>query len=118
MPGRVRYYGCPAEEGGSAKGFMVRAGVFDDVDVAISWHPSAFTGVNRAFSLACVEMEFHFSGRSAHAAASPHLGRSALDAVELDERRRQLSSRTHPFDGAHSLCADRRWRHRAQCGAG
>ena len=83
MPGRVRYYGCPAEEGGSAKGFMVRAGVFDDVDVAISWNPSAFTGVNRAFSLACVEMEFHFSGRSAHAAASPHLGRSALDAVEL-----------------------------------
>ena len=83
LTGRVRYYGCPAEEGGSAKGFMVRAGVFDDVDVAISWHPSAFTGVNRAFSLACVEMEFHFSGRSAHAAASPHLGRSALDAVEL-----------------------------------
>ena len=65
MNGRVRYYGCPAEEGGSAKGFMVRAGVFDDVDVAICWHPSAFTGVNRAFSLACVEIEFHFSGRSA-----------------------------------------------------
>jgi aminobenzoyl-glutamate utilization protein B len=83
LQGRVRYYGCPAEEGGSSKGFMVRAGVFDDVDIAICWHPAAFTGVNRAFSLACVEMEFHFTGRASHAAAAPHLGRSALDAVEL-----------------------------------
>ena len=83
VKGRVRYYGCPAEEGGSGKGFMVRAGVFDDVDIAICWHPSAFTGVNRPFSLACVEIDFRFTGRSAHAAAAPHLGRSALDAVEL-----------------------------------
>ncbi|MEK1888571.1 MAG: M20/M25/M40 family metallo-hydrolase, partial [Phyllobacterium sp.] len=46
LKGRIRYYGCPAEEGGSSKGFMVRAGVFDDVDIAISWHPAAFAGVN------------------------------------------------------------------------
>ena len=83
LPGRVRYYGCPAEEGGSAKGFMVRAGLFDDVDAAICWHPASFSGVNRPFSLACVEIEFTFTGRAAHAAAAPHLGRSALDAVEL-----------------------------------
>jgi aminobenzoyl-glutamate utilization protein B len=83
LKGRVRYYGCPAEEGGSAKGFMVRAGLFDDVDVAISWHPAAFAGVNNPVSLACIEINFHFSGRASHAAASPHLGRSALDAVEL-----------------------------------
>ncbi len=83
VAGRVRYYGCPAEEGGSSKGFMVRAGVFDDVDVAICWHPSAFTGVTEPISLACVEVEFTFHGRAAHAAAAPHLGRSALDAVEL-----------------------------------
>ena len=83
LSGRVRYYGCPAEEGGSAKGFMVRAGVFGDVDVAISWHPAAFTGVNNPISLACIEVDFHFTGRAAHAAAAPHLGRSALDAVEL-----------------------------------
>ncbi len=82
-PGRVRYYGCPAEEGGSAKGFMVRAGCFDDVDIAISWHPGPFAGVNTPISLACNEMDFRFTGRSSHAAASPHLGRSALDAVEL-----------------------------------
>ncbi|MDA8049788.1 MAG: M20 family metallopeptidase [Rhodospirillales bacterium] len=83
IKGRVRYYGCPAEEGGAAKGFMVRAGVFEDVDVAISWHPSAFSSVNDALSLANTRIDFSFSGRAAHAAASPHLGRSALDAVEL-----------------------------------
>lgn len=83
LPGRVRYYGCPAEEGGSGKSFLVRGGALDDVDVAISWHPSAFTGVWPAASLACAEMEFTFHGRAAHAAVAPHLGRSALDAVEL-----------------------------------
>lgn len=83
MAGRVRYYGCPAEEGGSSKGFMVRAGVFDDVDIAISWHPAPFAGVNNPVSLACNEILYRFNGRSAHAASAPHLGRSALDAVEL-----------------------------------
>ncbi|RWQ46533.1 amidohydrolase [Mesorhizobium sp.] len=84
IQGRVRYYGCPAEEAGSGKSFLVSAGVFDDVDVAISWHPEAFTGVMpTASSLACVELEFTFNGRAAHAAVNPHQGRSALDAVEL-----------------------------------
>ncbi|WP_413728625.1 amidohydrolase [Sodalis sp. RH19] len=82
-PGRVRYYGCPAEEGGAAKSFMARAGAFDDVDIAITWHPSAFSEVARAESLANTRMDFVFHGRASHAAASPHLGRSALDAVEL-----------------------------------
>ncbi|MDP2085621.1 MAG: amidohydrolase [Gemmobacter sp.] len=82
-PGRVRYYGCPAEEGGAAKTFMVRDGAFDDVDAAITWHPSCFTRVDDPLALANTRMDFHFSGRAAHAAASPHLGRSALDAVEL-----------------------------------
>jgi aminobenzoyl-glutamate utilization protein B len=83
LAGRVRYYGCPAEEGGSSKGFMVRAGLFDDVDIAISWHPAPFAGVNNPVSLACNEIDFHFTGRAAHASAAPHLGRSALDALEL-----------------------------------
>jgi len=83
IQGRVRYYGCPAEEGGAAKGFMARAGAFSDVDVAISWHPSSFSGVNPAISLANTRIDFSFHGRASHAAASPHLGRSALDAVEL-----------------------------------
>ncbi|MCL2892421.1 M20 family metallopeptidase [Brenneria tiliae] len=83
IPGTVRFYGCPAEEGGSSKGFMVKAGVFDDVDIAICWHPATFTGVNSPVSLACNELNFYFKGRASHAASSPHLGRSALDAVEL-----------------------------------
>jgi aminobenzoyl-glutamate utilization protein B len=83
IKGRVRYYGCPAEEGGAAKGFMVRAGAFEDVDIAISWHPAAFSGVNEPISLANTRIDFSFTGRASHAAAAPHLGRSALDAVEL-----------------------------------
>ena len=82
-PGRVRYYGCPAEEGGAAKGFMVRSGAFKDVDIAITWHPAAMTKVDEALSLANTRMDFTFTGRASHAAAAPHLGRSALDAVEL-----------------------------------
>ena len=80
---RVRYYGCPAEEGGAAKTFMARAGCFDDVDAAITWHPFAWAGVQEADSLANTRIDFTFTGRSSHAAAAPHLGRSALDAVEL-----------------------------------
>ncbi|MBJ6127174.1 M20 family metallopeptidase [Microvirga splendida] len=83
IPGRVRYYGCPAEEGGAAKTFMVRAGVFADVDAAISWHPYAFTEVMPPVALANTRVDFTFIGRASHAAAAPHLGRSALDAVEL-----------------------------------
>ena len=83
VAGRVRYYGCPAEEGGAAKAFMVRAGAFDDVDIAITWHPSAFCEVADPVSLANTRIDFSFKGRASHAAAAPHLGRSALDAVEL-----------------------------------
>ncbi len=82
-PGRVRYYGCPAEEGGAAKAFMVRAGVFADVDAAITWHPGTMAGVVRGSSLANCRLDVTFHGKASHAAASPHLGRSALDAAEL-----------------------------------
>ena len=83
LKGRVRYYGCPAEEGGAGKLFMVRDGAFKDVDIALSWHPAPFCAVNNANSLAMVTIDFTFHGRASHAAAAPHLGRSALDAVEL-----------------------------------
>jgi aminobenzoyl-glutamate utilization protein B len=83
IKGRVRYYGCPAEEGGAAKAFMVRAGLFEDVDIAISWHPGTMNRVDDAMSLANTRIDFTFKGRASHAAAAPHLGRSALDAVEL-----------------------------------
>jgi aminobenzoyl-glutamate utilization protein B len=83
LPGRVRYYGCPAEEGGAAKAFIVRSGAFADADIAITWHPSSFWEVVVTPSLANTRADFIFAGRASHAAASPHLGRSALDAVEL-----------------------------------
>jgi aminobenzoyl-glutamate utilization protein B len=83
IPARIRYYGCPAEEGGSGKTFMARAGLFADLDAAVTWHPDDFFGVMSVKSLANIQAYFRFSGRAAHAAGSPHLGRSALDAVEL-----------------------------------
>jgi aminobenzoyl-glutamate utilization protein B len=83
LPGTIRYYGCPGEEGGSGKTFMARAGVFDDVDAAICWHPGCYAGVMSTRSLANFQVYFRFRGRAAHAAGSPHLGRSALDAVEI-----------------------------------
>jgi aminobenzoyl-glutamate utilization protein B len=83
IKGRVRYYGCPAEEGGAAKAFMVREGAFKDADIAISWHPHSFWEVTPPVSLANTRADFIFTGRASHAAVSPHLGRSALDAVEL-----------------------------------
>ena len=83
IPGRIRYYGCPAEEGGSGKTFMAREGMFADLDCAVTWHPGNFFGVMSVRSLANIQAYFRFTGRAAHAAGSPHLGRSALDAVEL-----------------------------------
>ncbi len=83
MPGTIRYYGCPGEEGGSGKTYMVRAGLFDDVDFSVTWHPMGHNGIMAARSLANYQVYYRFKGTSSHAAASPHLGRSALDAVEL-----------------------------------
>lgn len=83
ISGTVRYYGCPGEEGGSGKAFMVRAGEFNDVDTALTWHPAPFNGVRSTNNLAVLEYYYRFRGVAAHAANSAHLGRSALDAVEL-----------------------------------
>lgn len=83
LPGTVRYYGCPGEEGGSGKTFMVRAGLFDDVDAALTWHPAPFNGVRSTNNLAVLEYFYRFKGVASHASNAAHLGRSALDAVEL-----------------------------------
>jgi len=83
LPGTVRYYGCPGEEGGSGKTFMVRAGLFDDVDTALTWHPAPFNGVRSTNNLAVLEYYYRFKGIASHASNAAHLGRSALDAVEL-----------------------------------
>ncbi len=83
IAGTVRYYGCPGEEGGSGKTFMVRAGLFHDVDTALTWHPAPFNGVRSTNNLAVLEFYYRFKGVAAHASNAAHLGRSALDAVEL-----------------------------------
>jgi aminobenzoyl-glutamate utilization protein B len=83
LPGTVRFYGCPAEEGGYGKTFMVRDGLFDDVDAALTWHPGVANSIMNINALAVKQVYFRFTGIAAHAGASPHLGRSALDALEL-----------------------------------
>lgn len=80
--GTVRFYGTPAEEGGSGKVYMTRAGLFNDVDVVIHWHPGASNSANASSSLANISAKFRFHGISAHAAGAPDKGRSALDGVE------------------------------------
>jgi aminobenzoyl-glutamate utilization protein B len=80
--GTIRLYGTPAEEGGSGKVYMVRAGLFDDVDAAITWHAWDENTSDPLTDLATISAKFTFTGASAHAAASPEMGRSALDGVE------------------------------------
>ncbi|MGH7129124.1 MAG: amidohydrolase, partial [Planctomycetaceae bacterium] len=82
ITGTIRFYGCPAEEGGSAKVFFVRAGLFDDCDAVLHWHPSSENTAGDRLTLARIAVKFRFHGQSAHAAGAPEQGRSALDAVE------------------------------------
>jgi aminobenzoyl-glutamate utilization protein B len=90
LRGTVRFYGCPAEEGGSAKVFIVRAGLFKDCDLALHWHPSSQNSAGDKSSLARIAVKFRFHGKSAHAAGAPDQGRSALDAVEITNHAAQL----------------------------
>jgi len=80
LPGTLRFFGTPAEEGGGGKVVMVDAGLFDDVDVAMMFHPAAHTMVDRG-SLAITEVRVEFTGKPAHASGSPEKGINALDAV-------------------------------------
>ncbi|NHF61301.1 amidohydrolase [Flavobacteriaceae bacterium TP-CH-4] len=80
--GTIRFYGTPAEEGGGAKVYMAREGLFDDVDVALHWHPSSQNAASAAAALANISAKFRFHGVSAHAAGAPDKGRSSLDGVE------------------------------------
>lgn len=81
--GTISVFGCPGEEGGSGKAYMARAGLFDDLDCALTWHPSGINAVSSGSTQANVQLYFHFHGVASHAAGSPECGRSALDAVEL-----------------------------------
>lgn len=83
IPGTIKSFGCPAEEGGSAKVFMVRDGVYDGVDAMVGWHPANATITSLANCLAVYSIRYKFHGKTAHAGVNPHLGRSALDAALL-----------------------------------
>ena len=80
--GEVRLYGTPAEEGGSGKVYLVRAGAFDDVDVVLHWHPGDRNDASQVRTLANISGTFRFTGVASHAAIAPERGRSALDGVE------------------------------------
>ncbi|MFT3932046.1 MAG: amidohydrolase [Chitinophagaceae bacterium] len=82
LTGTIKLFGCPAEEGGSGKVYMVREGLFNDVDVVLHWHPGSANATAIESSLADITAKFRFHGLSAHAAAAPDKGRSALDGVE------------------------------------
>jgi aminobenzoyl-glutamate utilization protein B len=82
IEGRIRFYGTPAEEGGSGKVYMVREGLFKDVDIVLHWHPDDVNSANIATNNSNKSAKFTFKGISTHAAGAPDLGRSALDGVE------------------------------------
>ena len=80
--GTVKLFGCPAEEGGGGKAYMMREGVFEGLDAMLDWHPDTRNTVNKTSGLANVQVQFTFRGISSHASGAPEAGRSALDAVE------------------------------------
>lgn len=82
-PGTVILYGCPGEEGGAAKAFMARDGVWKSLDAALTWHPEDVNEVVTGSSNSCIQVQYKFQGIASHAAGAPEKGRSALDAVEL-----------------------------------
>ncbi len=82
LKGTIKVYGTPAEEGGSGKVFLVRAGLLNDLDAVIHWHPDDANAVTTTSALANKSAKFKFYGISAHAAGAPEQGRSSLDAVE------------------------------------
>lgn len=82
IKGELRVYGTPAEEGGSGKVYMVRDGLFDDVDISLHWHPGNVNTARQGDTMSNVSGKFRFYGTSSHAAAAPDKGRSALDGIE------------------------------------
>ncbi|MCI9263578.1 MAG: amidohydrolase [Oscillospiraceae bacterium] len=82
-PGTVTLYGCPGEEGGAAKAFMARNGLWKTLDAAITWHPSDANEIETGSSNSCIQTQYTFHGIASHAAGDPEKGRSALDGVEL-----------------------------------
>ena len=104
LKGTVRFYGCPAEEGGAGKVFMVRAGLFADCQAVLHWHPSSRNTAGDSSCLSRIAVKFKFQGKSAHASGSPEQGRSALDAIELTAHAAELMREHTPdFTRIHHI---------------
>jgi len=107
IKGTLRFYGCPAEEGGAARVFMVREGLFKDCSVVLHWHPSSRNSAGTGSNLSRIGVKFQFYGKSAHAAGAPEQGRSALDAIELTNHAAQLlREHTPDFTRIHHIISD------------
>ena len=111
--GTIKFFGCPAEEGGSGKVYMVREGYFENVDIVLNWHPSNSNGASAGSSLANKTGKFRFSGVSAHAAGAPQRGRSALDGIEaMNNMLNMMREHVEPESRIHymstpSICLSR-----------
>ena len=107
LSGTVVFYGCPGEEGCAGKTFMVRDGMFRDLDAALTWHPGDTNEITIGSNAASIQMEYRFSGISSHAADDPWNGRSALDAAELMNVGVQfLREHMRPKESIHYSFAD------------
>ena len=105
--GTIKLFGCPDEEGGGGKTYMVREGVFDGVDCAISYHPSTQNQILRDTRSAKIGIIFDFEGISSHAGGAPHLGRSALDGVEAFNMMMNINrEHFHPSSRIHYVITD------------
>ena len=103
LPGTIRFYGTPYEEGGAGKVYMIRAGAFSDLDVALGWHPYDRNVADDNTWLANLSAHVRFYGKAAHAAGSPDAGRSALDGVELMTHAINMLREHVPQETAHAL---------------
>jgi aminobenzoyl-glutamate utilization protein B len=107
ISGTVRYYGTPAEEDIGGKSYMARAGVFDDLDAVLAWHPSDKTEADTSSTTAMIDLGIEFRGRAAHAARDPWDGRSAVDALELFTHGvNMMREHIHPSSRMHYTIVD------------
>lgn len=83
LPGTIRYYGCPAEEGGAGKIYLAKAGLFNDAACAITWHPCDDNNIWSMNFMAIQNLRVKYYGIAAHSPSQGHLGRNALEAIEL-----------------------------------
>ena len=109
VAGTLRYYGTPAEEGGDGKVYLVRAGLFQDVDVVLHWHPADHNAVTNGGALAITSAKFLFHGIAAHAALAPERGTVGARRGDADGHGHRVHARAYAEQRAHPLCRQQ-WR--------